>query len=299
VVEIRVAAGDDDLEAMAAVRALIVPDLGASPDELRHMQHLLERSLLLVAGNVGYALAGLWAGDEPAFADLGVAPAARGRGVGTALLARVSEYARSFGGTELQGEVREGDEDSLAWVGRRGFIEVERQKGVALDLSGAPGEAPEPPAGIRVLSWAEAGLDDALLRRMHAVGREANADIPGLDSLAHPTLEQWLRFEVERPFRRSDLCFVAFVGDEVAGYCTMDVFGTSGHHGLTGVARAFRRRGVARALKQTQIAAAKAAGLERLLTESEETNAPMRALNDSLGYREIPGSVVVRGPAAP
>ena len=58
----------------------------------------------------------------------------------------------------------------------------------------------------------------------------------------------------------------------VVGYASVDVIGETGYHGLTGVRRAFRRRGVGRALKLHQIAAAKALGLTRLITESEETN---------------------------
>jgi len=52
-------------------------------------------------------------------------------------------------------------------------------------------------------------------------------------------------------------------------------------------------------MKRTQIAAAKAAGFERLVTESEERNVPMRTLNERLGYTPDPkrSSVVMRGPA--
>ena len=35
---------------------------------------------------------------------------------------------------------------------------------------------------------------------------------------------------------------------------------------------------------------------ERMLTESQHENEPMRRLNESLGYRPIPGTIVFRGP---
>ncbi len=69
-----------------------------------------------------------------------------------------------------------------------------------------------------------------------------------------------------------------------------------GSHGLTAVARAWRRRGIGRALKLSQLHAAQREGLTRVLTESEETNEPMRRLNESLGFRPIPGMIVYRGP---
>jgi RimJ/RimL family protein N-acetyltransferase len=55
---------------------------------------------------------------------------------------------------------------------------------------------------------------------------------------------------------------------------------------------------VATALKRAQIALAKDRGFERLVTESEERNEPMRNLNRKLGYRPEPSlsTVVLRGP---
>ena len=52
-------------------------------------------------------------------------------------------------------------------------------------------------------------------------------------------------------------------------------------------------------MKRAQIAAAKEAGFERLVTESEERNVPMRTLNEQLGYKPDPrwSSVLMRGPA--
>src|SRR5919109_111705 len=70
------------------------------------------------------------------------------------------------------------------------------------------------------------------------------------------------------------------------------------HRGFTAVKRAWRRRGVATALKRAQIAGATELGLERLVTASEERNLPMRSLNEKLGYRPDSGrsTVVMRGP---
>ena len=80
------------------------------------------------------------------------------------------------------------------------------------------------------------------------------------------------------------------------GFASLDVFPGAVFHGLTGVKRAWRRRGVGSALKRAQIAAARTEGFDRLVTESEERNEPMRRLNEGLGYRPIPGMVVFQGP---
>ena len=67
---------------------------------------------------------------------------------------------------------------------------------------------------------------------------------------------------------------------------------------MTAVRRAWRGRGVARALKSAQIAWAKSAGIERLTTTNEVRNAPMRRVNELLGYEPAPGRIMLRGPVA-
>ena len=244
----------------------------------------------------GCGLAGTWVpGDESDHvpADVSVLPEQRRRGIGTAILRAVSEHARSVGRTGLTVEVREDDEESLAFAARRGFVEAERQKAVVLELEGAPVAAVEPPPGVEIVARADR---DDLLEGMYAVGLEAVRDIPGTSSDREPTFAEWRSFEIDRPTRRPELSFVALVDGEVAGFASVDVLGEIGYNGLTAVARAHRRRGVARALKLSQIAAAKELGLSRLVTESEERNEPMRRLNESLGYRPVPGMVVLQGP---
>ena len=204
-----------------------------------------------------------------------------GQGVGGALHTALSEHARGLGKTELQLEVGEEDGGAIAFLEKRGYREVERQKAVALELG--PLEPPpiEAPTGVEIQSWEER---PDLLPAMFELYREANADIPGLDAEAEMSFEDWRVRELERPARRHDLSFVAVAGDELVGLATLDIFPAGGFHGLTAVARAWRRHGVGRALKRAQIAAAKAAGLERLYTESEERNEPMRRLNEQLGF---------------
>jgi RimJ/RimL family protein N-acetyltransferase len=138
--------------------------------------------------------------------------------------------------------------------------------------------SPEPPPG------AEYELD-----------REAGKDIPGLDSETEQTFEQWRSFAIERPGVDPELCFLALAGERVVGTASIVVIGGTPYHGLTAVARDWRGRGVAQALKRAQIAAAHARGFTRLVTESQHDNLPMRRLNEKLGYKPVPGAIVYRG----
>jgi mycothiol synthase len=83
-----------------------------------------------------------------------------------------------------------------------------------------------------------------------------------------------------------------------ASGATLDSLGAELWHRLTAVKRAWRRRGIATALKLAQIGAARRSGLARLVTTNEERNVPMRSINDALGYRPEPrlSTIVLRGP---
>jgi GNAT superfamily N-acetyltransferase len=287
------------LTEVAGVLAAVAPPGQDAPDAA-FMEHQLARSpafrylLARVDGETaGAGFAGSWFPGEddthlPARAD--VLPGYRGRGVTTALLRAASARARELGFGGLTIEVREDEDGYLAYLEARGYAEVERQKAVALDVATA---APDPftPSGIEIVP-----RSDEHARGMYETSLEANADIPGLDSEHEASYEDWHSFELGRPSRDPRLAFVALADGRVVGFASIDLVGQTGYHGLTGVRRDYRRRGIARALKLHQIAAAKRLGLASLVTESEERNVAMRQLNESLGYRPIPGSIVLRGP---
>ena len=67
-------------------------------------------------------------------------------------------------------------------------------------------------------------------------------------------------------------------------------------HGFTGVRPEYRRRGIATALGDAQLAWAAERGFEELTTTTGATNAALRAQKAKLGYEERPGPILVRGP---
>jgi mycothiol synthase len=296
--EIVRAESDRDLEAMIEVR--VAADRDRPPPRIENLRHNLaaEEGLVFLVARLESApiACGFMYPGFPEFAEAHVVvkPDARRRGIGSALLAEIGAGARAAEKRELQGEVRENDERSRAFFDRRGYSVVGGEKAVALDLEAIQAPVPQPPEGIRIVTRAERpDLTDAL----YPVGADAAEDIPGQPM--RPTYEQWRAFDIDRPTRLPELFFIALAGDEPVGYAALDNLGRDAFHGLTAVARAWRRRGIATALKQTQIAAAKRAGVRRLVTGSEERNAAMRTLNEKLGYKPEPSlsTVVVRGPA--
>jgi mycothiol synthase len=134
------------------------------------------------------------------------------------------------------------------------------------------------------------------------VSVETSPDVPGYEDEEHQPFESWLAHEMQGPGDKPEATFVAVAGDEAVGYAKFSLSSTApthAHHDLTAVKRAWRGRGIARALKVAQIAWAKEQGLTHLSTTNEQRNAPMIRVNESLGYREVPGRVGLRGPLAP
>jgi GNAT superfamily N-acetyltransferase len=219
----------------------------------------------------------------------------RGRGVGAALLGALSAWARRLGYGELTGPVKEGDAGSLAWARRRGFEEVGRNSLLVLDLTATEAPRVEPPEGIEIVSWAERPGAEA---GMYEVAREAYPDVPGEEDAVAP-FEEWLSMDLQGAGDRPEATFLALADGEVVAYAKLSLSlarPTVAMHDMTGVLRSWRGRGIARALKAAEIAWAKANGFDRLETQNEERNEPIRRLNERYGYVVTPGTITVRGP---
>ena len=222
----------------------------------------------------------------------------RGAGIGSELLGSLSAWARDLGYLDLMGPVKETDDVSLAWAARRGFVEIGRNSLLALDLTRAAKPPVDPPDGIEIVSWAERpGIEAG----MYAVAREAYPDVPGEEDAEVASYEEWLAMDMQGAGDRPEATFVALSDGEVVAYAKLSLSRarpTVAMHDITGVRRGWRGRGIARALKAAEIAWALDNGYERLETQNEERNEPIRRLNERYGYLVEPGSVTVRGPIA-
>jgi GNAT superfamily N-acetyltransferase len=228
---------------------------------------------------------------ELCMAFITVLPQLRRRGVGDALVATVSEWATDHGVSELETTVESDDAESLEFALRRGFREHSREVGLELELAGLEPPAVDAPAGVEIVLLSD---HPELAAGAYEVGSEALPDIPGHDDWTPPPFEQF-----QAAHLRGLAVFVAVAGEEVVGYAKLHerVGGDTATHGMTALKRAWRGRGIAKALKRAQIGWAKANGIERLAATNEERNTAMQHINASLGYREVPGRVMLRGSA--
>ena len=80
---------------------------------------------------------------------------------------------------------------------------------------------------------------------------------------------------------------MAFVGDDLAALTMIRIDVPSGRaqNNVTGTRQAFRGRGLARLLKTHSLHHAAGLGVTIAITDNDESNAPMLAVNTKLGYR--------------
>jgi mycothiol synthase len=272
-------------------------------DEIAHFIASDDQSawLLALSGNeaVGCGVGRPSSIQSSLYAMVRVLPEHRGQGVGSRILEALYDHARALGRESLWGRIREDDAPSHNFARNRGFHEAGREYEVVLDTALADLSA-EPPEEIELVSLAERpDLEEAV----HGVDCEVSGDVPRPegDDFEAQSFARWREQYLEGPGAVADAMIAALAGDEVVGYTGLRRRGASSpiaENMLTAVRRPWRRQGIATALKREQIARARAAGIERIFTTNDETNAGMRGVNARLGYRPAPTHIVVTGPLA-
>ncbi len=289
-----------ELERVVSVHNAVRPDDPATVEGLVDWKRQAEDMVWLVAVaggedvGAGIGIVGWHLPPQTAIVEAWTLPDARGRGIGAALYKELLRWSAERGCLAVQTAVAEDNGASIAWAHRRGFREIGRNSRLVLDLDRIDAPLVDAPAGIEIATWAERpGIERAL----YEVYVEAAPDVPGEEDTELPPFEQWLANDMQGLSDRPEAVFVALAGDEVVGYAKLSLphkWTGDAFHDLTGVKRAWRRRGIAAALKRTQIAWAKAQGYGRLVTQNEERNEPIRRLNTRYGYHIEPGRVFLR-----
>ena len=307
--EIRPATSDEDLARLVHIASIVTPDFPTSVDEMRWSDEKYPGGRRFLAwldgqpvGSGGVGRMYIYPPDyEGLWGNISVRPDHRRKGVGSALLATLAALTQEAGKTLLLGRVTEDRIDAIEFLEHRDFTAYERMKAVRLDLVGRVPEPIDPPAAVVITSLEE---HPELVEGVYRVAVETFPDIPGEGPQAPATLEEFRVLEVDRstiPAGGFALALDAATGT-VIGYASLLIM--SGNpavawHGMTAVARNWRGRGVASALKRATIAWAIENGLHALDTANDEANGPMRAVNGHLGYEPMPDEIYYRGAVAP
>lgn len=228
--------------------------------------------------------------------DGAVHPDYQGKGLGSALFARVTAAIALKNPISLRTFSREDYAPTRRFLETRGFMEAKRTWESFLNLSAFSFEpyAGQPEGveaqGIRLCSLDQLqGLPDWQQRLCDLCNR-IQSDVPDIDPAVPLTVEQFQsRYLQSRTFIAEGQ-FIALDGDRWVGVSNMwkGTDDTTLDIGLTGVLPAYRRRGIALALKLRAMAWAKGRGATRLRTSNASTNRGMLAINEQLGFEKRP-----------
>lgn len=308
-VTIREATGrDEDLATMVRIINETTPDDPDSIENVRWSNETYPGTSRFIAEDGGMAIGVGTVGRiyvhapefEAFWATITVVPSARRRGVGTALLATVSDRARERGKHVLHIPASEARPEGIDFLLHRGFSEYERSKSSSLELRDLTPPPPDVPDGIVLTTLADR---PDLIAEVYAVGIEGFADTPGGDTpMSTGDLAEFRTREVDRPGIPHEGFFLAqdAASGRVVGYASLiripGAARSSAWHDMTAVARDYRGRGIAGALKRATIRWAIGDGMEVLEASNDTDNAAMRAINARAGYRPLPDTLTMRGP---
>lgn len=234
---------------------------------------------------VGWAFAALdafAASPGRAIAGIAVHPGHRRAGFGSALWEAVSGHLGEIGATRVVA-YGPGDESSKRFATNCGFTLAATDTTLALDPHELP-PATAPPEGIAVLPLSVFASDPEPLYRCD---RESFRDEPGPTDISGMTFERWCRLIWDHPECDRELGMAAVAAGEVVAvtYLRVDCDGRRAMNDGTGVVPAHRGRGLGLLVKRHSLARAADAGITCVITQNDETNAAMLAINRTLGYR--------------
>jgi N-acetylglutamate synthase-like GNAT family acetyltransferase len=270
---------DDRLSTIVGIR---YRQTSASPEDRQRFWGVEEDGEL-----IGWAFGGLDAFASvrtTAFASIVVHPDHRLAGVGSALWDTVSAHLDEIGAQRIVAYSR-ADDDSVAFVAARGFNLEGTDTTSAVDPRTLP-EPPSPPAGVAIVPMTQYAHD---LRPLFEADRQSAADEPGPSDFSGVTYESWLRLIWATPDCDHDLSVAAVADGVVVGTSFLYSDRETGRamNAGTGVIRASRGQGIGLLMKQHSLALAAAAGITKVITQNDETNAPMLAINATLGYEPL------------
>lgn len=217
-----------------------------------------------------------------------------GRGGGMLELLEREAIGRGFRG--LVATIPEAASCPQDWAKARGFHRHALRSDSLLDLRCFDAQA-EVPTDLSLTDMT--GADEEQWRDVAGLLKRLMADAPDMRDLPPWTLARCLSVLRETPVARPDWVIVARFEGVPVGLTVGHALGDEIYSYFTGVARDWRHRYVARALKLRLIVAAQAQGIATMRTTNLDTNTQALRLNASLGFRRVPGSLELRKVLSP
>lgn len=223
-----------------------------------------------------------------------VLPEFRGTGVGGQLLGALGRHLPTLGVSRVQTQVQETDAATLTFLRARGFEETWRRLEYRLDVRQADTSSLEALASrlekqnIHVKTYLELATDPEQDEKLRALNWRLEQDVPHGKPPTELGLEAFLRQRLEPEAVLKDAFYIAVMDKAFVGMSSLWNYGTHLETEFTGVLPDYRGRGVAALLKLLGIRYAQHHGFSEIRTTNDAGNAPMRRLNERLGFKAQP-----------
>ncbi|MGW0878869.1 GNAT family N-acetyltransferase [Streptomyces sp. NPDC002671] len=281
-----------DTEGFTQVRRLALPFILTTPDSVRHTathMHPDARFRPLLAEEdgevIGTAQVHL-AHDSPepgvGCVNVYVRPDRTHRGAGRLLVKAAEEYLAAQGATKLLSWVLD-EPANRAFAERHGYTSSRSAHFFRLDLAnGTLPPLPDVPPGVELRTAADFADDPRPLFELDA---ETVSDEPGDVAIEFTDYDTWVEESWKHPLLNRELTMAAVVDGRPVAFSVAYTDGL-GHYlsAMTGTARAYRGRGLAKLAKLHSLYRARAAGVTEAFTGNDTGNDPMIAINTWLGY---------------
>ncbi len=281
-----------DLEGFARVRHLALPYMLLTADSLAHdLAHLHPdahyRPLVAVADGEVIGTAQVHLVHDSAEPGVGsvnvyVHPGHTGRGAGTLLVRAAEEHLAAHGALRLYSWVLD-EPGNRAFAARRGYHSSRSAHFLRLDLAG--GTLPplaDPPPGVELRRGSDFAADPRPLFELDA---RTTVDEPSDVDYEFTDYASWLAETWRHPLFSPELTSVVLVDGRPAAFSAARTDGGRRYGTvMTGTAREFRGRGLAKLAKNDSLHRARAAGYTEAFTGNDTGNGPMLAINKWFGY---------------
>ena len=216
-------------------------------------------------------------GSTMAVGSVTVGSSHRRQGIGSALHERLADHAVALGATSVAAGFIENDA-GVAFAAGLGYREAKAEYESVLDPRAVDAS---PPVDLDLRT-----IGDAEAHAAYEIDIAASADVPLLEPFDNVPYDEWRAHVLDHPLYTEEGSFIAYADGSPAAVSLLLANTESGRAVslFTGTLRAFRGRGLARAAKLASIRWAAANGITTLVTQNDERNGPMLALNRQLGY---------------
>jgi len=305
---------EQDYEALAVINNATYPEHRTNAEDWRSVDqqfseggYILHRYMVVETdtqqvvglGSIQHAIPPMEFHPQKFKMHLMVRPQWRRRGVGNLIFEHLMDELRTLKAVTVWAGTGEDNADALAFLQKRGFVEIMRGWELWLSVAGANLSQFLPVAehvasqGILITTLEEErGRDPDYLRKLHELSNAAFADVPP-DRFKPVPFEDFVR-GLEQPNMLPDAYFIAKHGNRYIGFSSLAHWeGTPERltqEGI-GVRQEYRRRSVGTALKVKTIEYARRHGYKTIAAWDYSTDTAILALNEKLGFRRHAGYV--------